>query len=180
MGQLIHLRKLLRQAASQVNDAHGDLARSRSTNAREFHHLKLQACIFQYDLCLAMVSFLATEPTGLAARLAIKHVLLCLFEYNRIHGALTKRVTSLAAAIAVNVDPSTMKAQRKKWIAEFRKLDQWGPVRNTAAGHYSANTSEQVSALVAIDPDEVMLVSIAFMHLNMEWLRMLQTVGKGN
>lgn len=69
-----HLQ-LLRNSAAVLEKAHREYAAPTANPlAVEFHQLRMQAVIFNYDICRALVSLWITEPSGLALQVALKEL----------------------------------------------------------------------------------------------------------
>ncbi|MCY1549793.1 hypothetical protein D9M68_859880 [compost metagenome] len=142
--------------------------------------LKLQACIFQYDICSAMVGFLRNKPTGFSARVALKDLVLHLYEYdNLMNTTLIPRLIDLATSRGVSFDKATVKNARAQRKIALNRLKQWSDVRNQAAGHYGKDLNVQITLLKKLDPDEVMEVTQAFLSFNKSILEGLRDAGQG-
>ena len=148
--------------------------------AMEFVELKLQATIFQYDVCAEVVSFVRNKPTRFAAAVALKGLVLRLYEYDDyMSTTFIPRLLILAGARGIPFDKATVKAARSNWKVELNRLKRWKAFRNQVAGHYGKNLKAQVSLLKELDPNEVMAVTRAFLSFNMEMLVGLRIAGKG-
>lgn len=174
--------RMLRLAEKNLNEAHQVYSGSalRSEFAKEFDELKLQACIFQYEVCSEMYSLISNKPDGFSQQVAVKGLIQHLFEYHLVSAHLTKRIQSLAKMRGITLSDENLISERKKWKVQFQKLSSWGKIRNKAIGHYDKDTVTQFAALEAIDPGQVMEVSMAFYSFNMELLKMLRLVGRGH
>jgi hypothetical protein len=169
-----------RTAAKTLEDSLRHYEDSPGGLAQEFVELKLQACIFQYDVCAEIASFDRNKPTGFAASLALKGLVLRLYEYDQlVNSSFIPRLLNLAQARGISFDKAVIKAARTKWRMELRHLRKWSDMRNQAAGHYGRDLKSQVALLKQLDPIEVMKVAIAFLHFNGVLLVGLRDVGKG-
>jgi len=171
---------MLHDAHDQLNQAHEIYASSPTDLAKEFDQLKLQACIFQYEVCAEMHSFITTDPSGFARKIALKGLIHQLYEYESVNGDFVKRVKALALKRGFEISDSALRSERRKRRSEFQHLRDWVTIRNKATGHYDKNTEAQINLLETIDPDQVMGVCDAFFSCNMEFLKMLREVGRRN
>ena len=172
---------LIRTAETNLNDAARHFDEASAPLAQEFVQLKLQSCIFQYDVCAEMVSVMRNQPTGFAMSVALKGLVLRLFEYDlAMNKHLIPRMLSLAKARGVPVDRTQVREERRKWKAELAILERWSEVRNQAAGHYGTDVTSQVSLLRSLNLDHVMSVTKAFLGFNMSMLAMLREAGLAN
>jgi hypothetical protein len=149
-------------------------------NAREFVELKLQASIFQYDVCAEMVGFMRNKPVGFAAAVALKGLILRLYEYDQlINSSFLPRLLALARARRMPFGAPDVKMMRDPWKLELKRLRGWSAVRNQAAGHYGRNFGRQVALLKQLDPADVMKVTAAFLSFDFALLRALAAIGRG-
>ncbi|MBC7992388.1 MAG: hypothetical protein H7Z15_03990 [Rhizobacter sp.] len=148
--------------------------------AREFVELKLQATIFQYDICAEMVSFARNKPTGFAAAVALKGLVLRLYEYDKLQNtSFIPRLLELSAKRGIAFDRASIKVARVNWKKELTRLKKWSTFRNEVAGHYGKDLRAQIALLKSLDPEEVMSVTKAFLSFNMALLQGLADAGKG-
>jgi hypothetical protein len=170
----------VKRAEVNLNDSLYHFEHAHSSLAQEFVELKLQACIFQYDICAEMASVLRNQPTGFAMSVALKGLVLRMFEYDQVlNKRLIPRLLALAKARGVAIDGSSVKALRKEWKSELVQLGSWHEVRNQAAGHYGQDLVEQVALLKTLTLDSVMSVARGFLSFNMQLLVLLRDAGKG-
>ena len=171
---------LHRKAAKNLEDSLRHFEQAPAGLAREFVELKLQATMFQYDVCAEMVSFIRNKPTGFAAAVALKGLVLRLYEYDDLMNTnFIPRLLALAERRATPFDRATVKLARSQWKAELARLKRWSSFRNQVAGHYGKDLQLQVTLLKALDPTEVMSVTKAFLGFNMALLVGLRDAGKG-
>lgn len=176
----LNLNAALRKAAQNLEDSVAHFEQSPPGLAQELVELKLQACIFQYDVCYEMVSLLRSKPTGFAASVALKGLVLRLYEYDDlINTSQIPRLLALAAARDIPFTRESIKDARQQWKTELAKLKKWKDVRNEAAGHYGRDLRKQVVLLRSLDVDEVMTVVRAFLSFNMSLLANLRDAGRG-
>ena len=169
-----------RKAAKNLEDSLRHYEDAPAGVAREFVELKLQACIFQYDVCAEMVSFIRNKPKGFAASVALKGLVLRLYEYDDLmNTTLIPRLLALAEARSVPFDRASVKSARTQWKTELSRLKRWSSFRNQVAGHYGKDLKAQVALLKELDPTEVMTVTRAFLSFNMALLVGLRDAGKG-
>ena len=176
----IAARDAVRKAAANLNEALADYESTSSSLALDFRELKLQICIFQFDICSEMASLVNNHLSGFASSVALKGLVLRLYEYDQILSKhLVARLLALASARGIAIDSSEIKIQRKRWRSELLRLRQWEDVRNEAAGHYGKNLGRQISLLKTLDRDEVMSVTQAFLQFNKAILNVLRSAGRG-
>ena len=176
-----NLEALHQNAASNLESALHHYEVASSDLEQEFVALKLQACIFQYDICSEMVGLLRNKPTGFSAAVALKGLILHLYEYdNLMNTTLIPRLIELAKSRGVSFDKGTVKDARAQWKLELNRLRQWSDIRNKVAGHYGKDFKAQITLLKKIDPDEVIDVTRAFISFNKTILEGLREVGQGS
>jgi hypothetical protein len=174
------LDNLVQKAERNLNDSHRHWSESRDEHMREFVELKLQSCVFQYDVCLEMVNVVRNRPSGFARCVALKGLVLRLFEYSQLlNKDFIPRLIALARERHSDLDRTRIGGMRKRWSLELRQLEGWSDVRNEAAGHYGRDISRQVQLLESLDLDRVMGVARAFLSLNMFLLVALRDAGLG-
>ena len=174
------LSRMHRLAASNLEDALRHFNAGPTGPAAEFVELKLQACMFQYDVCAEMIAFLRNKPRGFAASVSLKGLVLNLFEYDRtLNKTFIPRLIALAAARGVPFDKMDVKEARRAWKEEMKNLRKWSTVRDHAAAHYDGNVKRQITVLRSLDALEVMDVAKAFLSFNMALLVGLAEVGRG-
>ena len=178
--QRLNLTAVHRKAAKNLEDSLRHYEEASNELAEEFVELKLQACIFQYDICAEMIAFLRNKPTGFATAVALKGLVLRLYEYDELlNTAFIPRLLSLAETRGVTFDRANVKQARILWKIELARLKKWKDVRNEVAGHYGKDMRRQVELLKQIDPSEVMTVAKAFLSFNMSLLVGLRDAGRG-
>lgn len=178
--QRLNLTAIHRKAAQNLEDSLRHFDDAPIGLAREFVDLKLHACIFQYDVCAEMISFVRNKPTGFASAVSLKGLVLRLYEYDSfVNTSFIPRLISLANSRGVQFNQATVKLARAEWKEEFKKLRRWSSVRNQVAGHYGKDLRNQIALLRSLDPSEVMGVAKAFLSFNMALLIGLRDVGKG-
>jgi hypothetical protein len=174
------LSAFVKRAEVNLNDSLDHFEHAPSPLAQEFVELKLQACIFQYDICAEMAGVLRNQPSGFAMSVALKGLVLRLFEYDQVlNKRIIPRMLALAKARGIVIDGSSVRALRKEWKSELVQLGSWHEVRNQAAGHYGQNLVEQVALLKTLTLDSVMFVTRGFLSFNMGLLVLLRDAGKG-
>jgi hypothetical protein len=175
-----YLDNLLQLAQDNLNDSLRHFESAPTELAREFSELKLQACIFQYDVCNEMVNLLHNQPSGFAASVALKGLVLRLFEYDLATKHLIPRMLQLSEARGISIDSNDIKIQRKQWKTELNQLKSWADVRNRAAGHYDKDLQHQVALLKSLNLEVVMTVTGAFLSFNLYLLDVLKSSGLGS
>ncbi len=169
-----------RKAAKNLEDSLRHFEESPPGVATEIVELKLQVMIFQYDICAEMVSFMRNKPTGFAASVAMKGLVLRLYEYdNLMNTTFIPRLLELADVRGITFDKVTVKSAQAAWKADLVRLKRWSNFRNKVAGHYDKDLRAQVALLKEIDPAVVLSVTRAFLSFNVALLASLRDAGKG-
>jgi hypothetical protein len=178
--QRFNLTALHRTAAKNLEDSLRHYDDAPVGLAQEFVELKLHACIFQYDVIAEMLGYLRNKPTGFAAVVAIKGLVLRLYEYdNLLNTSLIPRLLSLASSRRVAFDKQTIRQARKKCKDELKRLRRWSDFRNHVVGHYGKDLKLQVALLKQLNPVVVMSVTLAFLKFNKTLLVGLRDAGRG-
>lgn len=165
------------EAHSHLNTAYEYYKKCSSTNtSNEADSILLQACIFQYEMCVEFRAFMTNKPLNFALKVSLKGLVHKLYEYNLLSSNLLRRLIVFAHTSGIQVSDQDFKAERRKYKAHFRKLNKWSSIRNIATGHYDKNTISQIEALNEIKKEEVFSVAIAFFASNIAFLKMLNTV----
>jgi hypothetical protein len=133
---MTEIDNVLAAAEDRLNAAYGEYE-AREAIPIEFNAMRLQASIFQYDICVEMASLLRNSPTGFARSVALKRLVHSLFEYDQTLNQHIPRLLDLMRVRKLPIDQQAIKAQRKIWQTEFRRLRAWSGARNFATGHYS-------------------------------------------
>jgi hypothetical protein len=171
---------LVRRAEKNLNDAHRHFKSADNTLAREFIELKLQTCIYQYDVTIELAGVMRNRPEGFAAAVALKGLVLRLFEYDHAWNQYQfPRLKKLAEARNVVVDFDAIRKIKSTWKHELVELKSWHDVRNNAAGHYGADIVKQVEALESLTFDKVLTVFNGFSRFNMALMVILRDAGRG-
>lgn len=171
---------ILRTAEKNLENSLRDFEQAPPGLAQEFVDLKLQSSIFQYDICCEMVAFLRNKPRGFAASVALKGLVLRLYEYDNLFNThQIPRLLALAKTREIPYTSGSVKSARTRWKTELARLKRWKNVRNQAAGHYSTDLKKQVSLLRELNEAEVMTVVRAFLSFNMSLLVELRDAGQG-
>jgi hypothetical protein len=69
---MIDMGDVLAAAAERLNSAYAEFEEARNGIPIEFNEMRLQASIFQYDICAEMTGFLRNAPSGFARNVALK------------------------------------------------------------------------------------------------------------
>jgi hypothetical protein len=172
------LSEVLQLAESNLNESRRHLAELNNEAAREFVELKLQSCIFQYDVCAETVNVVRNQPSGFAGCVALKGLVLRLFEYSLLlNRDFIPKLIALATKRGIDLDSAAIRKARKQWKVELQRLEAWADVRNEAAGHYTRDVNRQVLLLESLSQDAVMDVARAFLSFNMLLLQALRSAG---
>ena len=174
-------RNLLKSSTAVLERAHREYsAPPTSDAAAEFHQLRLQAAIFNYDVTHCLVALWEADPQGFAEKVALKDLVLKLYEYeSALSTRIVGRVIALTTRRGMSMDRERLKLERKKWKAEFAHIRRWSDVRNEAGGHYGSDIPRQVSLLTQLQRSEVQEVAIAFLSFNNYVCKQLAAAGRG-
>lgn len=176
---LDELNEVLKRAEHRLNKAYDDYHSGATGLRQDFLELVLQVSIFHYDMCVEWSGFLRNKPAGFSSAVALKGVILRLYEYSQWydqHGK--KKLEQLAASREVSVGPQ-LHELRKRWRDEISVIKGWADIRNDAAGHYGKDFEAQLAALKSIRLDNVHSAFDAFTRFNLDVFRMLRDVGRG-
>ncbi len=177
--QRLNYAAIHREAEKVLKDSLRHYDEAPGGQAQEFVDLKLQASIFQYDVCAEMVGYVRNKPTGFVASVALKGLVLRLYEYDDFaNSTFIPRLLALAKAREVPFDRATVKSARALWKSQLSRLKRWSAFRNHVAGHYGKDLRVQVALLKELSPGDVMEVTTAFLSFNMALLVGLRDVGK--
>ncbi len=100
----IDFNAVVAKAQKNLNDSYLHYKSGADGLAQEFIEIKLQVCIFQYDVCVEMINVLRNQPTGFAAGVALKGLVLRIFEFDFIlRGTLLPRLLALAKERDVDI-----------------------------------------------------------------------------
>jgi len=175
------LDQILSKAQQNLNETLADYEAESSTLGQDFQELKLQASMFQYEICAEMLGLQRNKPNGFARVIALKGLIHRLYEYDKLlNKHLIRRMLALATSRGITVDSKEIKNLRKQWKLELGKLQQWSDIRNETTGHYGHDIARQVQLLKSISPAEVMSVTQAFLRFNMGILLVIKNAGAGN
>lgn len=147
---------------------------------QEFYELRLQAAMFQYDLCYEFAALWRAEPKDFALKVALRNLVHKLYEYDTaLASRIIKRIQVLAGKRHIDIDGASIRAEKKKWRVELSQLRRWEELRNQTSAHYGKDIERQVSLIDALNRDQVMVVSRAFINFNNFICRLLANVGRG-
>lgn len=176
----IDFEKMVLKAQTNLNEAYKHYSLPTNALSHEFVEIKLQTCIFQYDVCVEMTTVLRNQPIGFALSVALKGLVLRLFEFDaRLRTTLLPRLLALAEARDIAVEASAINDLKRRWKAELKQLKGWHPVRNHAAGHYDQDVKKQVEALETVRFEEVMSVAAGFLQFAQSLIVILRDAGQG-
>jgi len=167
----------LNKSYALLNEAHQAYTEVTSEESRSFFALKLQICIFHYETCQEMVSFLRNKHEGFAGKVALKRLLHLLWEYENAFGPLLKDIRDLAEKSSRTFSEAELRAERKTWSSQLSQLRGWTQIRNKATGHFDKDRHLQFSLIDSIDPEAVMTASLAVLSFNSKILLILRQLG---
>ncbi|MCC7701407.1 hypothetical protein IGS59_04085 [Janthinobacterium sp. GW460P] len=166
--------EILKKAEQVLNSSYRDFKSPISGLHRDFAELKLQSAIFQYDISTEMIGVIRNKPIDFAQAVALKGLILRLFEYKLRLQEMTPKIEKLMAERGVPISREIKKELRIQFAAPLGLLERWGPLRNNAAGHYGADFNLQISSLESVDYDRVMSVAQGFLSYNRAWVKILR------
>lgn len=173
------LELAVKKAENNLNTAYAEFEKAGSTLAIEFRELKLQATIFQYDICVAMTTVKRNNSQGFAEAVSLKPLVHHLYEYDQLlTRTLMPRFLKLAKERNIPVLGQQVQELKKAWKKELVALRGWNDVRNKAVGHYDEDTTLQVQMLRTLNTDNVFSVAYGFISFNKAWLTLLRDAGK--
>jgi hypothetical protein len=174
------LEESLEKSERTLNRAYGDFMESKSTIYHDIFEVRLQFCIFQFDMLREMVSVHRTQSTGFAESVALKGIVHRLFEYDiLLRTSLRPRLLKLAQTREIEVDTAALKELDVQTKPALKVLRKWSDIRNKAAGHYDADLNLQVKLIGLLKFSEVMEVVFGFIRYNMALLIILRDAGYG-
>jgi len=170
----------LKKSEKNLNDAYQRFHQNKSSSDNEFFEIKLQCCIFQFDLCREMVSVYQQQHTGFAGSASLKGLVHKLFEYEAlVKNHLRGRLLELAARRNIQVDREALAELDAHSKPALKALRKWNSVRNKAAGHYDSDLRLQVELIESLRYDQVFDTACAFVQYNMGLLFILRDAGQG-
>lgn len=173
-------RTSLKKCEVSLNLAYKRFEEGQDSMDRDFYAIKLQCCIFQFDLNRELLSVLTNRCEGLAEAVALKGLVHKLFEYESLmRTSLRHRIMGLASSRGIVVNKAALDeldAQSKPALKQLRK---WVHVRNKAAGHYDSDIGLQVEMIRSLKHDEVIDIALDFIKYNMGLLIILRDTGLG-
>lgn len=175
----IDFNAIIEKAQINLNDSYRHYKIGANGLMQEFAELKLQICIFQYDVCVEITNVIRNQPTGFAAGVALKGLVLRIFEFDLIfRSTLIPRLVAFAKERNIEIGDS-VKQLKFDWKSELHQLQGWHHVRNHAAGHYDLDIQKQVTALEGLSVGSVLKISNGFLTFAQELFKILNDAGKG-
>jgi hypothetical protein len=87
----------LKKSEANLNKAYQRFLNTDDSIEREFREIKLQCCIFHFDLNREMVSVIQLSSTGFAESVSLKGIVHKLFEYDAlVRNSLKPRLLEMA------------------------------------------------------------------------------------
>ena len=166
----------VKRAEKRLNEALDELEEASSPLQRQILEMRLQACIFQYDICVQMASLIRNDPAGFAKAVALKGMVLRLFEYDQVlNRQVVAPLLDLAEKRRISFEREALKEAYEKWQGEIRKIEQWSGVMDRTAGDGAPDISTQVKLLKELDVGRAMGVTQAFLGFNVRLLKALDS-----
>lgn len=176
----IDIQSTVKRAEDRLNSALSELEKASSSLQRQILEMQLQTCIFQYDICAEMASLIRNAPAGFAASVALKGLVLRLFEYDLVlNRHIVPRLLALAEDQQISVDRENVELAGDRWKGALRQIEQWAEAWNKAAGESDPDIRTQVKLLKELNIGRVMNVTEAFIGFNLRLLKTLGEAGKG-
>jgi hypothetical protein len=168
---------MVAQAQTNLNDSYRHYQTGVRGVPKGFIEIKLHICIFQYDSCIEMLNVIRNRPIGFAVGVALKGLVLRLFEFDlTLRGVLIPQLAALAVEHDVDLGNS-IKLLKREWKTELMQLEKWKDIRNEAAGHYDRDIKKQVEALESLSVDGVLTVAIGFLSFAQGIFKILRDAG---
>lgn len=163
-----------------LNKAHEDYHTSSQTAERqEFNALKLQAAIFQFELCSQMKQFLESTYPSFARKVNLKDFIHKIYEYDKtFRGSHINRISALAHKRGLPALVTKLQEASRTWRKDLRKIASFKNIRNKTAGHYDPNIAEQVQFIDSIEEDDAFTAFLAFLAFNKLVLEILRDIGR--
>lgn len=168
----------MEKSATNLNNAYQRFQETKQTDLQDFFEIRLQCCIFQFDVCREMVSVLQHRTSGFSEAVAIKGIVHKLYEYDiLVRNSFKRRLLALAEARKIEVDHDALRQLERQSKPALSQLRRWSDVRNMAAGHYHADVKAQVESIESLSFDQVIGVASTFLQYNMGLLIILRDAG---
>lgn len=171
------IQATVKRAEDRLNAALGELEEAASPLQREILEMRLQACIFQYDVCAEMASLIRNAPTGFAASVAVRGLVFRLFEYDLIlNRCVVAQLLALAKERKISFDQEAVQLACDRWAGALRQIEPWAG--NQAAADSAPDIATQVKLLKGLNIQRVINVTQAFLGFNLSLLKALNGVGE--
>lgn len=164
-------------AQNTLNSAYQSYIDAGSKNQNEFDEIKLQAAIFNYELCKEVTFFYKKKPIGFSQKVALKGAIHCIYEYKRASDNLLMRIFALAKLNKIEIFDADLRKVKLNIKPHLKSISNWEDIRNKATAHYDKNTTAQFSVINQIDVDEALEVMKYFLMYSVEILKILKIVG---
>ena len=141
----------------------------------------LMAAMFLFEYAVEFANIRRNGCIGFAGKVALKGLIHKLIEYDRnLYPNRIKKMISHMESRGASISFQQFIEGRKKWGAYLHKLNLWTDLRNKVTGHSDPDTALQVRLIEEIDHREVMEVAEAYLHFNLEVLRIYADVVGSN
>lgn len=177
MEALKKIEKIVISSEQLVNDSYQHFRQSKTKDELQFHALKLQITILQFEVAFEIEQIIRRAPKGFAAQIALKDILHKIVEYDRtLRSNHIKKILDYAAMRSVSHVNDEISKISKKWSKELKAIESFITLRNKSTGHYDSDIDAQVSAIEAIDSDDAIDVIISFLSFNHEITGVLRDI----
>ena len=174
--------QVLKDAEDVLERAHREYQNpANSELAQEFYELRLQAAIFNYDVCRDIVGLVVIPSSGLAENMVLKSIIHKLYEFEAaLSGQITKRIIDLAEKRCIGDVKAEIKCRKKAIREHLNKLARWKDLRNSATGHYGADIGEQIGHIASLNRAAVEEVAYEFIAYDLFLNKLLRDIGRGS
>jgi hypothetical protein len=150
-----------------------------SEGHRKFWLLKMQAALFQFEMCSGMDELMKIQSPSFARKAVLKDLIHKVFEYKKsLKGHYIKKLDELAENKNLDSERVLLSEVSKKYRIAIKNIEQYKPLRNAATGHYDPDIQKQLSYIEDIKEDEALELISNFLIYNKEVLKLLRDIGK--
>lgn len=179
MDLISKMIKATSDAERILNKAYEDYhASSQSAEYQEFHALKLQAAIVQFELCSQIKQFLESTPLSFASKVNLKDFIHKVYEYDKtFRGSHVNRICVLARKKGLPALVTKLQESYRTWRKDLGGIASFKNIRNKTSGHYDPDIAKQVQHIESIKENDALTAFEAFLSYNKEVLEILRNIG---
>jgi len=149
-----------------------------SDEHREFCLLKMQAALFQFEMCSGMDELIKIQSSSFTRKAVLKGLIHKVFEYKKtLQGHYIKKLNELAESKSLDSERVLLSEISKKYRIAIKNIEQYKPLRNAATGHYDPDIQKQISHIEDIKEDEALALVTNFLIYIMEVSELLRNIG---